>query len=147
MLTGSPHLVDVEMHRSSELEEKVLTRTVSPNDIPEYLACADLGLALRQPTFSMQGVSPIKLGEYLLCGLPIFATSGVGDTAIYSSDVGYLVDHANTDALTRAATWFTDHVLPAREHFRVRCREIGVRHHSLESSVNSYRKALKNVSP
>jgi len=49
-------------------------------DIPDFLAAGDLGLSFRKPAPSLAGLSPIKLGEYLLMGMPVIASKGVGDT-------------------------------------------------------------------
>ena len=48
--------------------------------------------ALRRSSFSMRAVAPIKLGEYLLCGLPALASPGVGDTDAIAADAGLLLD-------------------------------------------------------
>lgn len=145
ILTGSPGLARSEVAQYAELENKIVIHSVPPGDVPDYLVSADLGLALRKATFSMQGVEPIKLGEYLLCGLPVVATRGVGDTSSISPAVGCLVDDYAPDTLNEVAGWFTDTVLPEREQFRVRCREVGMEHHSLESSVATYLKALESL--
>ncbi|KPP97784.1 glycosyltransferase [Marinobacter sp. HL-58] len=146
ILTGVPEIGHLGVAAYAKLREKVIIRSVSPADVPNYLASADLGLALRRPMFSMQGVAPIKLGEYLLCGLPIIATRGIGDTGLINEDVGYLVDDHGSNSLIGAATWFTDRVLKDREGFRSRAREIGLQGHSLRASVDSYRQALERVS-
>jgi hypothetical protein len=39
-----------------------------------------VAFAIREPKFSMKGVAPIKLGEYLLMGMPTIASVGIGDT-------------------------------------------------------------------
>lgn len=125
--------------------EAMVGLSVEADRVAEHLACADLGLALRAPSFSMQGVAPIKLGEYLLCGLPVVATAGVGNTAAISRKEGVLVESNASDELEVAASWFVDEVLPEREGFRERCREAGRRHFSLEATVESYRRALDTL--
>jgi glycosyltransferase involved in cell wall biosynthesis len=73
---------------AAELERRLRSRPalaaalslgqLQPAEVPRVLAAADLGLAPRQPHFSQLGISPIKVGEYLLCGTPVVA-SRVGD--------------------------------------------------------------------
>lgn len=144
VLTASPEMAQLQVAAHLDLKNKVVIRSVPPADVPAYLASADVGLALRRATFSMQGVAPIKLGEYLLCGLPVIATGGVGDTSSIAG-AGFLIDQREDCALAEAATWFMDEVLPERESFRTRCRELGMAHHSLEASVDSYRRALESI--
>lgn len=144
ILTGSPDLASATVGQFQGLKDKVVIRSVPPGDVPAYLAGADLGLAFRKMTFSMQGVAPIKIGEYLLCGLPVIATAGVGDTSGISSDVGFLINESNADVLDKAAMWFTDQVLPDNQ-FRTRCRQLGMACYSLESSIYTYRRALERI--
>ena len=145
ILTGSPDLARSMILEHVNLLDKVIIRSVSPVEVPSYLVCADLGMGLRRFTFSMQGVAPIKLGEYLLCGVPVLATDGVGDTSKISSDIGRLVKEMDSKSLKDIADWFVNDVLSDREQFRVRCRRIGVEFYSLESSVQSYVKALEGL--
>ena len=146
ILTGSPEIARAGIADCPELEDNVIIDSVSPGEVPEYLAAADLGIALRRPTFSMQGVAPIKVGEYLLCGLPVVATAGVGDTSTISLEVGFLVPTPDADTFEKFAVWYTDKVLPERKVFRERCRTIGLEHYSLEASVKSYESALQSIS-
>jgi glycosyltransferase involved in cell wall biosynthesis len=95
----------------------------------------------------MQAATAIKVGEYLLCGLPVIATDGVGDRSTITPHVGFTLNESSNDRLEEAAAWFTGTVLPAREEFRARCREVGLEHHSLESSVGLYLQALGNLCP
>jgi glycosyltransferase involved in cell wall biosynthesis len=50
-----------------------------PEDVPEYLAAADVGLAFIKPCFSKLASSPTKYAEYLGCGLSLVINAGVGD--------------------------------------------------------------------
>ena len=145
ILTGSPDLVYQALQSRAELMKLVIVKSVATKEVPTYLACADLGLAFRQPTFSMQGVAPIKLGEYLLCGLPVVATKGIGDTHVISNEVGYLVEDMSGIELQRVADWFIADVLPARTQMREQCRHVGVEYFSLEACAQSYYRALATV--
>jgi len=145
ILTGSPDFVYQALKSRPELEKLVMVKSVAAKEVPTYLACADLGLAFRQPTFSMQGVAPIKLGEYLLCGLPVVATKGIGDTHAISNEVGYLVEDMTDTALQQVANWFVNDVLPKRTQMRVKCRQAGIEHFSLDACAQSYYKALATV--
>ena len=145
VLTGSPEAVQPVLDKHLHLNGCVTTLTVPAQDVPQYLGCADLGLALRQPSFSMQAVAPIKLGEYLLCGLPVVATAGIGDTEAISTDVGVLLQRMDETELKAAAEWFIDSVLPQRERYRSNSRLAGLNWFSLEASATSYQKALQHL--
>jgi glycosyltransferase involved in cell wall biosynthesis len=143
----TPHLdiVDQTMSFLPELADFVKHLSVPTPSVPKYLASADLGLALRRPSFSMQAVAPIKLGEYLLCGVPVVATAGIGDTEeMLETDVAFLLGDCDSAAeLTTAAHWFVDQVLVTPSAYRKRCRAFGVKHFSLDATVTRYRRALR----
>jgi glycosyltransferase involved in cell wall biosynthesis len=145
ILTGSPESVQPALGKHPQLQESITIQAVGPQAVPQYLACADLGLALRQSSFSMQAVAPIKLGEYLLCGLPVLATADIGDTDVITTDVGYLIRGMNGAALEAAADWFVDSVLTKREAYRESSRAAGLKRFSLEASFVSYTKALDSL--
>jgi glycosyltransferase involved in cell wall biosynthesis len=145
ILTGSPEAVQPILDHYPRLQGGVSTRNVSPQSVAQYLACADLGLSLRQPSFSMQGVAPIKLGEYLLCGVPVLATAGIGDSDAITSKEGCLLRSMDEAALQAAANWFVDTVLPARAAYRASCRAVGLNRFSLEASADLYRNAFESL--
>lgn len=129
-----------------DLAPACILRSAAPGEVPAWLAAADLGLALIHATFSMRAVSAIKIGEYLLCGVPVLASSGVGDAdAIVGPTVGRCVAGDAQPDLAAAARWFVDEVLPDREGFRARCRAAGLRHFSLEAALDAYDAALRDA--
>lgn len=146
VLTGSPEVInDLVADSDIGLGAFMTVMRVDANEVPLWLAAADLGLAFREPTFSMQGVAPIKLGEYLLCGVPVVATRGVGDSHLIDSQAGFLIDAGGEQTLESVSDWFINKVLPRRDAFRAHCRSVGVAHFSLESSVEAYRRALFSI--
>lgn len=143
ILSGSPEALPPALDPYPHLKPAISTLTVDANAVPEYLACADLGLALRQASFSMQAVAPIKLGEYLLCGLPVVASDDIGDTSmLVDAQIGRLMKKMGDAELADAADWFVDSVLVDRKAFRERCRAAGIANFSLSASVADYREAI-----
>lgn len=145
ILTGTPEILNQKLQARPELINFIIIKTVAIEDVSVHLACADLGLAFRKPTFSMQGVAPIKLGEYLLCGLPLVATQGIGDTSNIDAKAGFMVDRMDEPQLRSVAQWFIEQVLPNRDILREHCRNVGVMHFSLQASVASYQQALSSL--
>lgn len=145
ILSGSPEVARAALSAWPELNTATVVKAVPADEVPRYLACADLGLALRRPSFSMQAVAPIKIGEYLLCGLPVVATIGIGDTNAIGTDTGFLVDRMDDDELVGAGEWFCEHVLQDREGFAIRCRNIGLEQFSLEACTDAYHTAFRDL--
>jgi glycosyltransferase involved in cell wall biosynthesis len=49
------------------------------NEMVRWLNAADAGLLLRESNAVNQVAAPTKFAEYLLCGLPVVMTDGIGD--------------------------------------------------------------------
>jgi glycosyltransferase involved in cell wall biosynthesis len=114
-----------------------------PHEVPEYLAAADLGLAFRRPSFSQRAVSPIKVGEYLLCGLPVLATCGVGDLDVQvPPEAGKLLTELTPATLASAVAWFMDDVMPQRDAYRLAARQAGLSSFSISTCAERYADAL-----
>ncbi|QYO63782.1 glycosyltransferase [Leptolyngbya sp. 7M] len=77
---------------------------VAPDEIEGFLYAADIGLSIVKASYATQSRSPTKIPEYLACGLPIIANSGVGDVdiLILDNDVGALVEEFDREAYLRA---------------------------------------------
>lgn len=147
ILSGTPEIAS-RAARSAGLDDSCHSvRRVAPDEVARLLSSADLGLAFRTPSLSQQAVSPIKVGEYLLCGVPILGSAGIGDLDDFlDSEVGRLIPDLDDQSLESAARWFVDVVLPHRDDFRSRCRELGVHLFSLGQAVSSYRDAFHGLS-
>lgn len=145
ILSGSPEVARHALASKPSLAAASSIRSVSPDQVPQYLACADLGLALRRPSFSMQAVAPIKVGEYLLCGLPVVATKGIGDTNVLGSEVAFLLEKMDQTELECAAEWFCTNVFPARAIASDRCRSVGLKHFSLDACKAAYLSAFDRL--
>lgn len=122
----------------------VLVRTVDSQEVPKYLSASDFGLALRKATLSMQGVAPIKIGEYMLMGLPIIASAGIGDTEKLLSDLRFccMVDDFSEQQIEVAAQW----ILKYDEKFNAdEIRKVGLQYFSLGAAADSYQQALRQL--
>jgi hypothetical protein len=143
ILSGSPDMARAELlGRFAELEGCSTIMRVEPADVPRFVAAADIGTAFIKPTFSMRSVSPVKTGEYLLCGVPVVGTAEVGDNGP-SIAQGVFFDQAR--GMDEAARWALDTVLPNRALMRERARSVGVAEYSLQKSVLGYVSALNHI--
>jgi glycosyltransferase involved in cell wall biosynthesis len=132
-------LKDKGLHEENWIECKA----VPSAKVPEELVQCDLGIALREPSFSTQAILPIKLGEYLLAGLPVIGTPEVGNTeqlcefGVFRSAEAY--------NLEETLSWVIDEVLPNRALMREKSHAAGKKYFSLESTVDSYVVALSSI--
>jgi glycosyltransferase involved in cell wall biosynthesis len=83
-----------------------IVKKVLHQEVPRYLSAADFAFATYRPSPSKKFLSPIKVGEYWACGLPVLLTKGVGDDAdiIESSGCGavFSFEENNVEAALRA---------------------------------------------
>jgi len=141
VLTGAPDQARAALAAcGTQVAATAIVTSVLPDQVPRFLACADLGAAFRQPGFSMAAVAPIKVAEYLLCGLPVVGSAAVGDTRA-ALDAGIFFDEAI--GLDAAAEWFVSHAFPEREDMRNRARQVGCANFSLARAVHDYRHAIE----
>jgi glycosyltransferase involved in cell wall biosynthesis len=66
--------------RSSGIQNHVDIGFLTPDALALELRQVHVGLALIKPCFSKSASSATKVAEYLLSGLPVIATAGIGDT-------------------------------------------------------------------
>jgi glycosyltransferase involved in cell wall biosynthesis len=139
VLSGSPEAASAELLQGrTELAQITTIMRAAPSEVARYLAAADVGTAFVRPSFSTRGVAPVKIGEYLLCGLPVIGAAAVGNNAPLVERGVFFDDGAGQSDLQAAAQWFVAEVLPRREAFRAKARGAGVEHLSLERSVADY---------
>jgi glycosyltransferase involved in cell wall biosynthesis len=145
ILTNSPAEIDWSFISEQAFQKEIIVKGLEFEKVSPYLACSDLGIAFRSNKFSMQGVAPIKIGEYLLCGLPVILSRTDSNELISHSDCGFVIDSFCDKSFTQSAKWFSKLVLNNRESYRSRCRALGIAHFGLDNAVQDYRKALDSL--
>ncbi len=134
ILTQSDYaLARTEFMRRGIGEEAFTLTTVSPDDVPLYLAAADVGISFIRPCFSKLASSPTKIGEYLAAGLPIISNTGIGDcdALLRENNVGVLVEEFNEWSY-RAAVAQLQNLLADHDAVRQRCRVVAEQRLSLQ---------------
>ena len=128
--------------------KQLIVKTVDVKEVPKYIGIADVGLAFRKPYFSMRGVAPIKLGEYLMMGLPVIASKGIGDTEeiLRGVKATFLVDESNAEEIGQSVTWFVDQYQSGQIKVPVLDSvNLGREAFGLEKAVESYKVALEAI--
>lgn len=132
------------MADTPELAAATVHASAAPADVPTLIGAADLGLSLIRATPSMQAASAIKTGEYLLCGVPVLASAGVGGIErILDSNSGRCLESNDPAALDASADWFCGEVLAGRERFSAGARRVGLEHFALDRAIGAYDAALR----
>ncbi|WP_242138011.1 glycosyltransferase [Sphingomonas sp. TREG-RG-20F-R18-01] len=142
VLSGSPTDAASALAAAGCVDGTFTIMRSAPADVPRYLAAADVGIAFRTPSFSMQAVAPVKVAEYLLCGLPVIGNPEIGDNRAASS-AGVFFDSAAGNAA--GADWVIDRVRADRSALRDAARRVGVEHCSLDRAVRDYLGVLRDI--
>lgn len=134
---------NIELHYDKyKDDDSVIIKNIPHVEIPKYLSACDLALAIRSQSFSMTGVQPIKIGEYLMCGLPIIVTKNVGNTSIIPKEMGYVLENNGKECLAESLNWLaTQFNTVTKEDIA----KFGVSEYSLEKSILQYQEALTEV--
>jgi len=77
----------------------ILSFSVPNNEVIKYLNAADYGILFRENTVMNNVASPTKYAEYMLCGLPVLISEGVGDYSDYTikKDTGFMIKETELD--------------------------------------------------
>ena len=124
---------------------RVELRRAEPDEIPGLMACMDAGVFFIKPLFSKQASAPTKLGEFLGCGLPVLANSGVGDMAeiLRGDGVGVALDNFDSQSLRQGLSDLL--TLCTAPDIRSRCVASAQRHFSLDEGVKRYAALYKRL--
>jgi glycosyltransferase involved in cell wall biosynthesis len=108
--------------------DRFTVKAVAPADVASYLLSCDAGIAFYKPALSRLATSPIKVPEYLACGLPLIINAGVGDadSMVVEENVGALVRDFTKDEYAQAANTI-ENLLRDRESIRKRTRGVAER--------------------
>lgn len=116
-------------------------------EVPAMIRQMSAGAAIIRPVFSKLASAPTKLAEYLGCGVPCLGNTGVGDMEqMLEGEGGGVALRAFTDqerksAVTRLLALCDDAATPAR------CREVALRHFSVEEGAARYRAIWRSLAP
>lgn len=123
-------------------KDSIIVKTVFFAEVPNYLSVADVAFAIREPKFSMKGVAPIKLGEYLLMGIPTIASVGIGDTEQILNAVPncFLYQHQNPKRVEEAVEYIERLGETNFKEIRTYAKPFFSIEHSAESYIRSLNK-------
>ncbi|MCI0485708.1 MAG: glycosyltransferase [Blastocatellia bacterium] len=109
-------------------------RHSSRQEMPEWLSASDAGLAFIRTVPCERGSSPVKIGEYLACGLPVVVTDGIGDYSnlIARARLGAVIERLDDSGYLEAADAMAA-LWREGERLQSRCRAAAEANVSLKS--------------
>lgn len=134
-LTNEQDAFEAVKNKYPRIINNIIYFNVHNSDVVKYLNAADYGLLFRENTIMNNVASPTKFAEYMLCGLPVLISEGVGDYTAFVSkyNVGYVF---NQEAFNDWKLLNLKEVTN-KEFDRNYISEIGKKHFSKEGRLNS----------
>lgn len=107
--------------------------------VPALLSIGDAGIYFINP-YKKFGSFPIKLGEYLACGLPAIINSGIGDTEdiVRNHKIGTVIHDFSARDYERSLRELLE-LLKKRDILRQRCRGVADKYLSLTLGIQRYK--------
>lgn len=128
-------------------KENFMITSVSPQDMPDFLAAADIGLSFfKSKNFSNAIASPIKFAEYLSSGLPVVINPGIGDTGriIEQYNVGVVIDPKDSEQAKLGVNTLLK-MLATHTDLQQRCHETAQKELSFDLAEKLYLQAYQMV--
>ncbi len=117
-------------------------KSVTAEKVKEELGKAHIGISFRKPSFSMQGVAPIKVVEYLSAGLPVIYNSGIGDMddQLYGQGFAFCLDPKKDIYPSNLSFWIKEQM---EQNSSTTVIQFAAEHFSLKESASLYHQALQ----
>lgn len=122
--------------------------TLEREEVPGYLAAADVGFLLRRDDDINRVAFPIKFAEYLAAGLAVVTSPGIGNiqTIVQEHDIGLLVNPDGPDEAVVSIRDFVGRVRSSRAEFRSRAkRAVTEEHLDWSSHMRDWRDLITSV--
>lgn len=138
-----------ELSKKYHLENIVTFHGFKPeNEIPKYLAGADVALLILKPDPVFEMTIPAKLQTYLSCGVPILGcVSGEGKRVILEANAGLVSDEISVSALVEVCKKFINLNDEKRKVFSENAFSYGEKHFNKEKllkELENYMEVMKN---
>lgn len=122
----------------------IVVREATFDEMPKLVADCHVGLVLARDAISKSGSSPVKVAEYLACGLPVVVSPRLGDTdtLIARYDAGAVV--ATNDASLRAGAASLVALLDDHAR-RANARRLAEEEFALATGIARYRSIYRSL--
>ena len=113
-------------------------RHARPEEVASLLPRCQAGLSFRRDSPAQIATSPVKVSEYLACGLPVVTNARTGDldTLLPTTQTGIIVDGTSREMHMVSAAKLIE--LLADPGVSGRCRKVAMTHFDLETAVGTY---------
>ena len=106
-----------------------------------------MGLVAIPPLESQKYRTPVKIGNYLSCGLPFIVNRGVADDDVLAEkeQVGVVLESFDSADIARALPTLRMFMDEQREQQQARCRRVAIEHRGIHNSVRVLKEIFEDV--
>lgn len=119
-----------------ETDFKILNK-IPYSEIEAYISACDLGIVAIPPLDSQKFRTPVKIGNYLGCGIPFIVNRGIADDDIMAEEenVGVVFESLDQKEMQRPLQKLKSLMQEDKEILRNRCRKAAIKHRGLQNST------------
>jgi len=140
MLTSDPQKIKKIIVNKSFNSSNFYNLCVPHKSVPDWLSASDIGIILRHNILVNNVASPVKIAEYLACGLRIICSDGIGDLSSFigNKKLGLVLDSGNLNRDSEIETLLRNVPLNLEEKNRV--LDIAGQYLSWQAHIPTYRR-------
>jgi len=143
---------------SKDVEKAYLEAGLAPSDflvlnkipyeeIEGYISACDMGMVAIPPLDSQKYRTPVKIGNYLACGLPFLLNRGIADDDLMAEqeNVGLVFESLDAKDFSAPLTTLKNFMQEDKTSLQARCRAAAIKHRGIQNSVEVLEKMIQEV--
>jgi len=117
------------------------------SEVHHYLSASDFGLVAIPSQPAQKFRSPIKVGEYLCCGMPYLVCQGISEDDVFAEkeNIGVVVKDFSSSEIQKAIPKVFELLEEDPETRYQRCRQAGIKYRGLSKFKETMREIMKKL--
>jgi len=106
-----------------------------------------MGMVAIPPLDSQKYRTPVKIGNYLACGLPFLLNRGIADDDLMAEqeNVGLVFESLDAKDFSAPLTTLKNFMQEDKTSLQARCRAAAIKHRGIQNSVEVLEKMIQEV--
>lgn len=116
-------------------------------EIEGYISACDMGMVAIPPLDSQKYRTPVKIGNYLACGIPFLLNRGIADDDIMAEEenVGVVFESLEASDFSIPFATLKKFIQEDRTPLQARCRAAAIKHRGIQNSVEVLEQMIQEV--
>jgi len=124
-----------------------ITEAHSQKEVIRFISSSDIGLTAIPPTPSQKYRSPVKVAEYLMCGIPYITCKGISEDDLYAeqNNIGVVFNSLDENDVLDRIGQINELLKESKDSLRKRCREVGIEYRAKSNVDKILREIFQEV--